>query len=285
MQHSIQQLTNAERVQLSRDLVGDEAFTHWSSAENNKWLVGSNRPFVARPVIEPRDPGTVNLFHGTTLTQCQSIMRDGYTVGRHRAGDSVGHPSGIYGTDHPGHSFDRTHTDRGWTAGRETCLSGWDTPVALCWQVDRCELKRTGQLATGSVYVLRMPHRARITIPQLEAVHSNGGTQIWIHQDLYARFLLLPALWPELVAGTKVVCRAPEKMPHVLYRCGNASPMTCGRTVARAAAEWTGWMKANGTKQWYCPQCRHNYYSQGMPCTEVLGTHSYRLLQQRRRAA
>ena len=239
---------NSLAVEISKGLFdGCAAFTHVESAESNDWLVFSNQPFSEPPKIAPSNQH-VHLFHGTTLSQCCDILRDGFVVGLHREG-SVNHPSGIYGTDHPGHSFDRVPLTRGWSHGRESSICGWDAPVALCWKLSRDSLKRCGDLRTGTIYCFRAPRYSRVQIT------GDLRTQIWFHKEIYERFRSMPAVWADLIIGTKVACRAKTKEPQVLYNSGSASPMCCGRVVALEDAKQNGWHKAINSHQWICKNC------------------------------
>ena len=155
------------------------------------------------------------------------------------------HPSGVYGTDHPGLSFDRTKLCRGWSYPRQV-INGWDAPVALSWLIPRSMLKLCGLLRTGTIYCKKAPRHVRI--PMLHPSPAwPWDAKIWIHKEIYKRFNLLEDLWHQLKVGELVVCRAPRTFPERLYNSGNCAPMTCGRWVPVTDAVNLGWKLAQGT--------------------------------------
>ena len=164
-------------------------------------------------------------------------------------------------------------------------LGGWDEPTALCWRIPRDRLKKTGDLQTGQCFCFRAPAGSRINLLNPDpSSHWPWETTIWIHADFHARFLAIPQVWPQLKDGTMVACRAPIKYPEKLYNSGNAAPMTCGRTASAKDARALGWLKANGTGEWRCPNC-DAFYATCMPCTEMVQnpqTASVQLLERRR---
>ena len=113
------------------------------------------------------------------------------------------HPSGVYGTDHPGHSFDRTKLCRGWSYPRQV-INGWDAPVALSWLIPRYMLKTCGKLRTGAIYCRRVQRNVRI--PMLHPSPAwPWDALIWIHKEIYERFNLLQDVWHRLKDGELVV--------------------------------------------------------------------------------
>ena len=152
----------------------------------------------------------------------------------------------------------------------------------MCWQIPKTKLTACQNLRAGTVYCKRAP--TGVSTPVL---HANPAwpwdTLIWIHLPIYNRFRILPDAWDRLIDGTEVVCRAPSQNPLKLYHCGDAAPMTCGRTSPTSLARSSGWTVANSTREWNCPSCTV-MYNQCMPCTEsdrLPHTESLRLLQRR----
>ena len=88
---------------LSMELFQVPDYVYWVVVEGT-WHVFSTWEFPVAPSFEPPDPRYVQLCHGTTLGQVGSILRQGFLV---RKQEALKHPSGLYGSDHPGHSFDR----------------------------------------------------------------------------------------------------------------------------------------------------------------------------------
>ena len=235
------------------------------------------------PQIESTNNYVVNFFHGTTLGQCWDIFTSQYEVGRYRDG-TRNHPSGVYGTDHPGHSYDRTRLKRGYSFSRGESACCWDAPVALRWRIPRRNLKAVGLLATGSVFCKRIKPRTRIDF-LAQGPDWPWECQVWIHVRIYRRFRLLPNVWKHLEDGTFVVCRAPKRNPRVVFRSGDASPMTCARIELSSEATAVGWTVANDSRQWICPNCSR-MYAQQKPCTESYQfehRNSFLLLDFRRR--
>ena len=252
-------------IDFSQEMFGLKTFIHCHFTELESWFVASNRPYCESPRVNPGSK--LRFFHGCTLHQARGILRDGFTVGKHRL-PSKDHPAGIYGTDHPGHALSRAHLDRGWSKCPEeekSVLGGWDVPVAIEWLFRSDMVEHAGSLKTGQKYVLLYPYKSQVRVEDLD--RDGHGTRIWIHVGQYSHFLELPSAWPRLLDGSCVVCRAPRYRPSVLYRCGDASPMTCARICAHELAAQHGWTRAKKTHQWICPSCTyHNATS--MPFTE-----------------
>ena len=119
---------------LSMELFQVPDYIHWKVV-GGTWYVFSTWEFPVAPSFEPQDPQLVQLYHGTTLGQVGSIFREGFLV---RKQEALKHPSGLYGSDHPGHSFDRCKLNRGYSyqlrqglENRPGPLGGWDEPTAL----------------------------------------------------------------------------------------------------------------------------------------------------------
>jgi hypothetical protein len=244
-------MTDAE---LSNKLFGTPRFRHYEHDCN--WIVFRNN---VRVVDCP--PNYLRHFHGTTLSQCQYLLKDGFAVGLYHAG-SQSSPCGIWGCSQRGDCYDRAHLRRGWSFDNEgQIMGGWDCPVVFCWFVREHDLYNHKRLRNGTVVrVLKEPPRQVCTF-------TAKYTEIHIHMPIYARFKQLPSHWADLQQGRSVVCRACIEHPEDLYCAGEGShPMTCARVVSTVSAQSQGWLCANSTHQYRCPEC-DRLHSQCLPCT------------------
>ena len=237
-------------VQYSMDLLGTPSFLFWATSTNGKWCVFSNVAFRATPETPISNHGEMKFFHGTSLSTCYKILSDQvFRVGLFRKIGSKDHPTGIWGCSHPGHSLHRSPLDRSWSYTRpESKISQWDLPVAMLLPLVGRNFRKVQRLADGH-YKLVIPYPADTRVPIV------GPMQVWINREMYDNFGLLNARWHCVANGSMVACRAPEKNPFKLYRCGDAHPMTCGRSISRDAAEQHGWTRAKNSREWVCPQC------------------------------
>ena len=214
--------------------------------------------FCNRNVALQNDPEK-DLYHATTLPQCQKICTEGFLVGLHHAGTQSS-PRGIWGCSEPGHAVDRCPLSRGWSKRmQEDAISAWDVPVVFRWQFNR--LKRHKHLRTGVVVV--HPSQAR-TLPV-----TDWPTEIWIHYELYAHFATLAAPWPGPKSGALLPCRARACHPEEVWKAGDCAPMTCGRICEASECESSGWQKTGraGTLQYRCFDCEE-LSTICRPCTD-----------------
>ena len=217
------------------------------------------------PPVEACPTNVVNLYHSTTLAQCQQILAAGFTVGLYHKG-SRSSPCGIWGCNKPGHAFDRSRLNRGWSIKdglTAAVMCGWDCPMAFGWSFSSAAVQTHRHLSTGKVLVHKLPLGTQWDV-------RSRRTEIWINSRVLERFSALPAALKQLQQGRLVVCRARRKSPHALYRAGHASPMTCGRTCETPLA--SGWTCAEGTHQFVCPFCQESYLK-CRPCTEAVIPH------------
>jgi len=238
------------------EILGVRGFRWFREAQDRKWLILMNREDTSAL------PDHVAHFHGTTLHQCQLILRDGFFVGKYHRG-SPSFPSGIWGTNMPGHAFDRTPLKRGWSfpqSGVEAKVSGWDCPVALRCMFHRDQLTRrkdVGLLGMKSVYQL-----------PAGSVYDMVGRplEVWIDRELFLRFRSVADEWDAVTRGRSVLCRARRRHPADVWNAGCAAPMTCCRVVDINSLEFQSWIRTNKTHQYVCPTCTFNY-RRGSPCT------------------
>jgi hypothetical protein len=245
--------TGAESFSVDAFECGNFRWMDSSPSGRPNWVVFYNwDPLQQRPrTFDASESDAVKLYHGTTLSQCQTILAEGFSVGLHHKG-SKSSPCGIWGCDSPGHAFDRVPLSRGWsTIASEDIVCGWDCPVAFGWSFPSHALMTHKHLQTGKVYVHKLPQG---TLWDVNA----RRTEIWIHRGLFERFKVLPTAWVFLLHGHAVVCRARLGTPSDLYRAGHSAPMTCGRICDVREWEAEGWQKASDSKQFFCPSCRHN---------------------------
>ena len=98
--------------ELSMALFGVKDYKYNITVEVS-WMVFSKDPFRAVPQFdEPKEPKLVKFHHGTTLNQVRCILERGFIVSKL---GSKKHPAGVYGTDHPSHSYDRCNVLRSWS--------------------------------------------------------------------------------------------------------------------------------------------------------------------------
>ena len=207
------------------------------------WTIFCNRDYEL-----PNKP-EADLYHATTLWQCQLIMQEGFKVGMYHPG-SKSSPKGVWGCDQPGHAVDRCPLSRGWSHNAsELAVSGWDCPVVI--RTQSLHLKTHKYLENQKARV--RVHKSQAALLPLCKHH----TEIWIHQNLFARFRELSTKWAALESGKLVVCRARRYYPQDLWKAGHNAPMTCGRTCI--ANDWQSslWVIANETRQLRCYFCDH----------------------------
>ena len=229
----------------------------WSRSGNtDHWIVYCNRPQRHHRRHDERI-----LYHATTLSQCHAICETHFDVGRYHAG-SASSPCGIWGTSEPGHSVDRVPLKRGWSCDRERepSMCGWDCPVAFGWLFKKHEITSHKQLATGTVYVHKLPCGTEWNV--LERY-----TEIWVHAGLWDRFRLLSDHWHSLVLRQSVACRSRLGCPQDLYTAGDASPMTCARVCSVSNCATQHWHIANNSEQYRCNCCDLSSTS-CRPCTD-----------------
>ena len=229
------------------------------------WMIFRNRSESL--LVAP--PGMKKLYHGTTLTQCRDILQWGFRVGMCHTG-SRSSPAGIWGCSVPDHCLDRAplkrgssylasnHADRG-------IVCGWDCPVVLAWDLEDEKARTHETLSDGSRIWVHKQCCGTIWDAR------NRPTSIWIHEDLYERFVRLPSWWPMLQNGAAVACRTRYKQPSDLYKAGDAAPMSCGRVCVVEELKAQGWTRARKTKQWYCRSCGIPK-DQVRPCTETVAS-------------
>ena len=227
----------------------------WLRREGN-WLIvmKQDQALFADPQHDSLDH-----YHGTTVHQCRLILQDGFHVGKFHHGSKT-FPAGIWGTNNPGHSYDRTPLTRGWSWRREFAVSGWDCPVVFRWVFHRHELTHRVRVGTGMKSVFQLPRGETFDV-------CSRPMEIWLNMDVYCRFRSISTHWDDLRLGNFVICRARRCHPEDIWSAGNAAPMTCGRVVDTRSLEFNRWFKANGTRQYRCPTCDCNYQN-GNPCTD-----------------
>jgi len=238
----------------AQELLGVQNF-RWFRQEG-KWLIAMNRD---KALFADPQHDLFSHYHGTTLHQCRLILQDGFHVGKFHHGSKTA-PAGIWGTNNPGHSFDRTPLRRGWSWGRESKVSGWDCPVALRWMFHSDELTHRTPVGTGTKSVFRLPRGETFDV-------CSRPTEVWLNRDVYRRFRSIATHWDDLQFGRVVLCRARRKHPEDIWTAGCAAPMTCCRVVDTLSLDFSRWLKANGTRQYRCPTCDYNY-NRGCPCTD-----------------
>ena len=230
----------------------------WVVAQDTHWLVYCNQH-----QRHHRRPDESILYHGTTLSQCYDICSSHFDVGRYNPG-TPSSPCGIWGTSEPGHSFHRVPLERGWSHNRpeEISMGGWDCPVAFGWAFKTDQITSHKQLATGTVYVHKLPCGTRWNV--LERY-----TEIWVHASMGDRFKVLRDHWHSLVLKQSVACRSRIGHPDDLYKLGRGS-MTCARVCPVSQLTNNNWHRANGTGQHRCNFCEISYTHRGgcRPCTD-----------------
>ena len=250
--------SSEEKRQRSLAMFGVDAFEYYRRTESRNWIVFSNREHTKSPSIQNEHLHQLRFFHGATLSQCHIILPEGFQVGLHRRNATRQHPSGIWGCTHPSMALDRAPLTRGWSINREPAISAWDTPVAICWDVNREDVKICKEFRCGELkMVIRYPVDQRV-----EILDSWARTEIWIQCAVYKHFATLQNCWPQLKDGTIVACRSRERDPDSLYRCGDAHPMTCGRATYAHQLRTGCWRWAQGSREWICPAC----YVQQLSC-------------------
>ena len=240
-------------AEFSRHVFGTREFRH--KGDCGRWCVISNW-YLPDLTIYSASPDWVRLYHGTTLHQARDILEAGFHLGRHHR-HTKSSPCGLWGTDHPGHSFDRCPLNRGFSfnQGSTPRLNAWDCPVALCWTVHQSFLK--GKTFAGwTKFCMRGPEDFMLDV-------KSSRTEIWIHRDVYANFNSLEVLWPRIKDGELHVCRARAGTPEDLYKCGDMNQMTCGSCVQSRIARRCGWTRAKNSKKWTCHRCAKNFQGQG----------------------
>ena len=224
------------------------------------WQVFRNRP---EQLFSAPD-NCKKLYHATTLSQCRLILDGGFQIGLHHEG-TISSAPGIWGCSHPGHALNRACLDRGWSYTAKApadngVVCSWDCPVVFGWDFEEDSLQRHRTLSDGTyVWVHKQPYGTIWNARQ-------RPTSIWLNFALFKRFHELPALWHHLERGTAIVCRSRWQSPRDLYRCGHASPMTCGRVCDVDELHEKQWKRAAASKQWFCPDCGR-LLEQGKPCT------------------
>ena len=233
----------------SENVFGCPEFCHVAACGG--WCVISNHNMTSPVSIYSSDTDSIRLYHGTTLHQARSILQLGFYLGKYHTGTKT-HPCGLWGTDHPGHSLDRSPLMRGWSFTGEPThhLSGWDCPVALCFTARRSSLK-----------VLRFDGWRKLCLRGTPGTMLNVRSlrlEIWINRKLYANFNTLTDVWHRIKEGELYVCRARTQCPEDLYNCGSCKAMTCGSYVESRIAYQSGWTRTTNSGQWRCSRCAQN---------------------------
>ena len=137
----------------------------------------------------------------------------------------------------------------------------WDVPVAIRLLIPKDMVKFHVTLDRGCrVGVFTCAVDSMLNLKQ------DPEVSVLVHRPCLERYMMLPSLWQSLQEGRHVACRALSEIPEVLFRAGDASPMACGRAVARDSHEFQTWHKARKSKQYICPSC-YDLYSVGLSAT------------------
>ena len=246
-------MDNSQKKSLSVLFFGTDEFIYMHGEDgqpDGSWLCFSKAEHVRLDAV---GDDTMEVFHGTCLSQVSSIVSDGFDVGRCHKGSSTS-PTGLWGCGTRTGAVEHCPVERGWAHESGDALGGWDTPVVLRSFHRKQLVRKHKALSDGSAVYCR-----KGALGEVLRLADGIGFEVQIHQELYQRFFQLPELMPLVVREHRdelLVCRARRGVPSDLMKAGHGQPMTCARTI-----EWRnhlahGWERAKGSKIWTCPFCR-----------------------------
>ena len=214
--------------------------------------------------VKPLEPKpAANWFHGCVMSEAKRILESGLWKAGLWHEPSLTSPSGIYLANSPSAALDRAAMIRGYAATLQPhgVPNAWDVAVAIGFRINDSQLRKHHVLKNGVIL-------ARLPLPENRAIVSLNELpicELWIHLPTYKRFNELSSVWPDLVRGDAVLCRACQGRPDEMFKSGHGSPWSCARISRDPHGQ--GWVKALKSKQWRCPWCTVNTYRLRSPLT------------------
>ena len=229
----------------------------WLERQEADWLI------VSEPAVQNVEQ-CIQLYHGTCLSQAQSIAHDGFIVGD---GTKKG-CSGVWGLwiedpqfqQYPrGHAMERTRFSRGYQerpvsdpSEGDPWVCAWTCPAVIKITVPKDDLRWGFPDRVGSP-----PCRKACLPAQVESIVPLIGTgrnfELHVHLPTYHRFHKLQDFFPLLKGDdhTHVLCQTPDGDPMALLN--GRFNVSCGR-VERLEVARHSWTRTGG-KAWVCFQC------------------------------
>ena len=246
-------LDNSQRKNLSVLFFGtDEFFNLFMEGGqlDGSWLCFSKAEHVRLDAV---GDNTMEVFHGTCLSQVSSIVKDGFDVGRYHKGSSTS-PAGLWGCGTRAGAVEHCPVQRGWAQESGEALGGWDTPVVLRSFHLKKLVRKHKSLSDGSDVYCR-----KGAVGEALRLADAIGFEVQIPVWLYKRFWKLPEKIHRVAENRRdelLVCRARRGTPSDLMRAGHGQSMTCARTIEWGNRHVHGWEMATKSKIWTCPFCR-----------------------------
>ena len=198
--------------------------------------------------------GLPNLFHGMTLGELHSLMKERvWTAGRYTP-PSKSSPLAIWGCTTVGMALDRAAVARGWARTHDETPTGWDCPVVLGIFINEDHsFGKHKELSNGSLCMRKLVQTENVLLETISIV------TIYIPRQMFARFNHLRSHWKFFQSGVALLCRTKQHRVNDFWKSGHGNPWSCGRWVFAVDARKRRWRQAKDTLEWRCPWCEKHY--------------------------